>query len=356
MKAAPEEVPPDLTETLALVLAGFVLVVVALGAAFARTVGRPTVTFERVGEWVVDDEGLAVRSTLRVADLGPLTAAVADGATLAYRLELNGVPLASGERSDLALDAGTERVTLTTVVDTDRLPVWWAAYVAADETVDVTAAGSLTLALPIAPSVPVPAVSYRLADGETPIRDALSAAATDLVGEYTVDPTGLLGDLTGGLFDPGGPGAPVGYEIEAADIRWGEVTAERTTVVLDLTVSNPGPVPVPVVPAAVRLTAALNGRQLFATTEAGATLADAADPPLAPGERRTVSYPVTTATGDAADWFVDHVRAGERSTLIVRLGLAFEVPGVGTTVSVPADGVVTATREIETDILGGRAG
>lgn len=339
-----------------LVLAGVAAVLLALGVALARVVTRPTVTFERVGEWVVDDADLAVRSTLRVSDLGPLAAAVADGATLSYRLELNDVPLASGERRDLALDPGTERVTLTTVVDTGRIPAWWAAYVAAEETVDVTAEGSLALALPLAPSVPVPTVSYRLVDGDRPIRDALSAAADELVGAYTVDPTGLLGDLTGGLFDPGGPGAPVGYEIEAADIRWGEVTAERTTVVLDLTVSNPGPVPVPVVPAAVRLTVALDGRQLLATTEAGATLADAADPPLAPGERRTVSYPVTTATGDATDWFVEHVRAGERSTLTVRLGLAFEVPGVGITVSVPADGVVTTTREIETDILGGRAG
>jgi len=314
---------------------------------------RPTGTLEDVGSWTTGSDGqVGVESTVRVRNRNRVLSALGRRFRAAYVLELNGVRVARGDRDRLQVPFGTETVTLQTEVETDQIPPWWVAFVAADETIDLAAGGTIGLDSALLPTTSLPQVHRELLTDETPIIDALTAAADDLTGRYTIDSGRLVERLTAGLLPLGEAGVTVGYEIERGWATWADVTAEQSTVRFHFAVRNAGDVPVPALPQSIQMTVDANEITLFRTDDSGTDLVEAAtEPPLDPGESRVVEYPVRMENEHLGAWFQSHVTNDELTHLDVRLSFAFQPPGLDVPVSIPPDGVRTVSCTVQTGIL-----
>jgi len=320
----------------------------------------PSVKVADAGKWgsVVGDR-IEVISTLEVTNENPLLSRLSDSIRVTYHLDLNDVRLAGGEKSNVRVAQGTDTLTLTTAIRRERLPEWWVAYVRNDETIDVTAGGEIEFDGWVPVRRPIPTVERQLLADETPVLDALASAADSLSGTYTVGSDDFMGGIANdlvGVFTAGtidlSEVSSAGYEIEHGWATWGEVTPEETTVIFHFEVRNAGNVPVPSAPDGLHLTLEANDVTLFsARNEALSPIQSASERPLAPGERRTVKYPIAMDNQKVGDWFRSHVENGERTFLKASLQFAFEPPALGVEILIPSQGVTTATCKIQTAIL-----
>jgi LEA14-like dessication related protein len=339
-----------------------VLLLAALVGSLYRVGGfeLPSVRVADVGEWgAVVDRHIEVVSVLEVTNRNPILTRLGDSLRATYHLDLNGVRLADGMKDGVTISNGTSSLSLTTAIRREQLPAWWVAYIRNDETIDVQAGGEITFTGLLPFSREIPTVEHRLLTDETPVLDALTSAADSMAGRYTVGSDDFLGGIandfvgafTGGVVDLGEV-SRAGYEIERGWATWGEVTREETTVVFHFEVRNAGNVPVPSEPDGLHLTLEANNVTLFeARNEALSPIESAADRPLAPGERRTVKYPVAMDNRKVGDWFRSHVRNGERTRLTASLQFVFRPPALGLELVVPSRGFTTATCNIQTSIL-----
>jgi LEA14-like dessication related protein len=331
--------------------AGTILGVLLL-AYLAGVLRVPSAELVDVGRWQTGSDGsIEVVTTVDVTSPRLLGRGVGD-VDVSYHLDLNGVRLASGEKTDLELAGGTRQVELTSTVSDRQLPAWWVAYVRNNETIDVAVGGELSVDSMVRSPVTVPTVRRQLLTEETPVIDVLSRAADSITGTYTVSPSSLLSQFTGGLFDFGGADPTVGYEIERGWAKWGSVRESETTVIFHFTVRNAGDAPVPVTPDGIRLSLEMNDVELFSGDGEALDLVETAnEEPLPPGERRTVEYTVRLANDRIADWFASHVRDGEHTKLRAGLQFVFQPPVLNIEIAVPREGVTTATCDIQTSIL-----
>lgn len=317
-------------------LAGTGVLLFATGVA-----GIPSATVEDVGDWgEVTDERTEIVSTVRIDNPNPVGFSVS-GLRAVYAVELNGVAVATGHEEGLDVHPGANTIELRTYVDNAKLAPWWVAYVRANETIAVRASGEASVATPLGrQSFAVPAQHRTVLEDQTPIIDALSAAAAELEGTYTESAAGPSGTVT------------VGYEVRDAYAEWGEVTRANTTVVYHVVVHNPGDVAVPAVPDGVQFSVEMNGVELFEGGEEAMTARNAAaDAVIRPGETREVVLAIRMDNEKIDDWFRSHVREGEHSSVRTSFRLVFRDETTGTTVRVPSGDAVTYTCEIQTGLL-----
>lgn len=334
------------------VLLGVGSVALVVAGLVPRVLGRPSVEVVDVGRWEpAAGNRIEVVTTVRVTDVSPVLAAVGDKLRARYHIDMNGIRVASGRKDGIELDADGTLQLRSTIVH-ENVPALWASYVQNDESITVKTGGELGFGPRGLLSVPIPPVERQVLDDETPVVDALTSAADRIADDYALDAGTLGNNLTGGLLDLGSASPAIGYEIERGWATWSEVTDEETTVVLHFDIRNGGHVPVPSVPEALDVMLEMNGVALFTAPDRGASLADAtSEPPLAPGERRRVEYPITVDNEKVDAWFRRHVRNGERTHLTASVQLVFQSPVVGASVTLPPDRVPTVTCEVQTGLL-----
>lgn len=324
------------------------LVVVGL---VPRVFRRPSVEVVDVGTWEpAAADRIDIVTTVRVTDVSPVLAAVGDKLRARYHIDMNSIRIASGQQHGIERDG--DALQLRSTIVHENVPALWASYVRNDESITVKTGGELKFGLRGLLSVPIPPVERQVLDDETPVVDALTSAADRIADDYALDAGTLGGNLTGGLLDLGSASPAIGYEIERGWATWSEVTDEETTVVLHFDIRNGGHVPIPSMPEALDVLLEMNGVALFTTPNRGASLADAtSEPPLAPGERRRVEYPITVDNKKVDTWFRRHVRNGEHTHLTASVQLVFRSPVVGASVTLPPDRVPAVTCEVQTGLL-----
>lgn len=301
-------------------------VAVVIATAFmAGLLGVPSATVEDPGDWgAVSEERTEVVTTLRVSNPNPFGITLGPGLSAEYHVRLNGVDVATGEKTRVSLQPGSNTVRLTTTLRNDRLVPWWVAYVRNDETVTVRVDGNVTV--DVGPSVQVPFPDRRrtMLENESPIVDSLNRTARAVEGVYTWHSPGGTDDAE-----------TVAYEIQNAQVTWGRVTEERTTARLHYTVRNAGDVPLPAAPEDVNLRIEMNDVSMVTTGDAGPTVRRGDGDKLRPGENRTVVLSVVLDNSKIDEWFVRHVRRGERTDVSIGLQLVYGLPGSNTTVHIP---------------------
>ncbi|MFB6178958.1 MAG: hypothetical protein ABEI77_04460 [Halorientalis sp.] len=336
------------------VLAGVGVGCVGLVAGLLTTVfQRPSVEVVDMGTWhPVADRRIDVVSTVRVGNVSPLLAAVSGRLHARYHIDMNGVRLATGETDGIELSAGPETIELRTSIEHENIPDLWATYVAGDESITVTTGGEITLGPWGVLTVAMPSIERTVLDEETPVIDALSGAADGIADDYSLDTGAIVSQLTDGLFRLGSASPAVGYEIERGWASWDSVSTARTTVLFHFEVRNRGDVPIPSVPEVLDVTLEMNDIEMFTAQNNGATLVDAmSEPPLAPGERRHVEYPIMMDNEKVDTWFRTHVRNGERTELTASVQLVFRPPMLAASVTLPPDRVPTVTCDVQTGML-----
>ena len=127
-------------------------------------------------------------------------------------------------------------------------------------------------------------------------------------------------------------GAP---SVEQAENRFGGVNASTTTIETNVTVSNPNPVGARLGGVSVNYTVAMNELAMARGTKSGVGLETG---------NSTLSFTTLLRNERIPDWWVSHIRNGERTTLRVQADLRSTL--LGQSVS-----VTPVTREIDTDLL-----
>lgn len=122
--------------------------------------------------------------------------------------------------------------------------------------------------------------------------------------------------------------------VESVDVRWGEVTADASTIRATITVNNPNAIGVPGLVDIV-YTASLNDVVIAEGEEAGVG--------LSPGRNR-IELAIPVRNDQIPPWWVTHINRGESSTLAIEAAVRGPL---GLSVPLPAQ-----EQPVETDILG----
>jgi len=300
------------TGVLALALA--VVVAVAAGV-----IGVPVVQ-DFQNEFVgVDDSTTTIGSTIEVANPNPIGAGFL-GVSVEYGVSMNDVRMAEGSSGAIEMPPGNSTVELATELDNDRIPEWWVRHVRNDErtAVDVNATVESDL---LGQSVPV----ERTRTIETDVLSSFNSTETRPVNASSP----LVED-------------PVLY-VNETTAHWGDVTDDRTGIVVDVYVYNPKAYAIPV--SKLSYTIDMNDVRVGAGENTD-------EQRLAPGEVtrvRTVTY---IQNENLDDWWVTHVERNQRTDVVI--DFATSVAVAGTEIDVPLAGM-THRETIETDVFGTKA-
>jgi LEA14-like dessication related protein len=290
------------------------------------------------GDWTTDD-GVGVVTTVWANNTNPVAVS---GLSLSYRTSLNGVTVAAGERRNLTLPRGNTTLSLPSRLRTDRLPAWWVAYVRANETLAYRVEADARIDAGGLSATRTLSREGTLFADRQPVLAAVSAAAGRATGTYTR------------TYEALGLRATVGYELTDVEAEWGPVSRERTILLVRYTVHNAGDVPVPAAAEGLNLTVEANGIVLFRTRGA---VAPGDVELLEEGESRTVTLRLELDNDRVDDWFVSHVRRGERSRVNATVALRFRLPASTPVlrepveVTVPPDGLAAADCTVRTDVF-----
>jgi LEA14-like dessication related protein len=343
------------------IAAGVAALAVVVGALYALgVVGVPAVGVVDEGDWgEVTDERTEIVTTVWVDNPNPVGVSLGESVTADYDISLNGVRVAEGSKSDIAVPVGNSTTELRTDLLNDQLAPWWVEFVRDNETVRLDANATLNVQAGASVSHDF-RESRTMLNDSTPVIDALSGAVNETSGTYTrsvgtdelddsldTDLGGLVGDES----------VTVGYEVERGWATWGNVTEAETTVRLHTRVHNPGDVPVPADPDGLGVAVDMNDVRTFEAESDEFSLRGVdRDAVIAPGETRTVTFAVTMDNGKVDDWFTSHVAVDggpgvEATAVSANFQLVFDVPATDETFRLPTDGPVAYDCTFRTAIL-----
>ncbi|QCS41116.1 LEA type 2 family protein [Natrinema versiforme] len=296
------------------ILVAIGLIVAAAGYGLLA-VDRPRV--ESVdNEWgTVTSERTEVETTVTVDN--PRLLRVGDAAAdVSYTVRLNDIEVATGREEGVAVAGRESQVSVSTWIDNDEIPGWWASHVANGETTTVR----------IEPDIVVDYAGVQYpADRWTRTRtvqtDLLEPLQTDERREFRASGRTL-------------------FVVEATDARWGNATANRTPIEASATVTNPTPLPIPI--AEIGYTVRLNGI-VVGQGVAGEQFV------LSPDSTQTLEAGAAIDTDELDEWWVTHVRNDETSNLTVDFTATLEYGGSQR--EVPLE-FLSYERTFRTDILG----
>lgn len=296
------------------------LLVVAAGAFAAGLIGVPTLESidNEFGE--VTDDRTEIRTFLTVTNPNPIGASAAE-VSAKYTVDMNGVEMARGGGSDIALEPGTSTETFTTRMHNERIPDWWVTHIRNGEETEVAIDAT---------------VSSGALGRSTDVTDR-RIIETDLISQFDSDETRPIDANSPATSDP------VLY-VNGTRANWGDVDERTTELELRFDMYNPKSYDIPV--SRLGYTIYMND--------------------LVVGEGETTSErvlrskqvtPVDTSTHiqnqHLDDWWVTHLQKGEETDLRIEFDARVELPVVGTTITLPLD-ELTYEETVETDIWGNK--
>ncbi|WP_254531889.1 LEA type 2 family protein [Natrinema gelatinilyticum] len=295
------------------------LVVVALIGATAAygvlAVGRPQVESVDSKWGTVTTERTEVETRITVDD--PLLLRLGDSAAdVSYVVSMNDIEVATERENRVKLDGNDSTVTVSTWLDNDDIPAWWASHVNRNETTTVR----------VDPDVGITYVGIQL-------------STTELTRTRTVR-TNLLEPLRTNETQQVQAGGQTVFVVNETNAQWGTATSNRSPIDASATVTNPAPVPVPI--TEIGYTVRLNGIVVGQGVAARQTV-------IPPGSTRTLDVNATIDNSRLDEWWTTHVRNNETSTLTVEFDATLEYGGV--TRTLPLD-VLSYERTFETDLFG----
>jgi LEA14-like dessication related protein len=204
-------------------------------------------------------------------------------ATVGYEARLNGVPVATGERSGIGVPAGRSTVTVEGSFDNSQVPAWWVTHVNGGERSELVVSPRVTVA--------------GVVDRQYPDRT-------------TVIETDLLGALARGNESTVSLADRDVLVVSNRTASWGTADADRTPVTFSVDLRNvhDRPVHLDGTEYRIEMNGVVVGR---GTTSSGIELAS--------GESGTFTAEAALDTPRMQEWWVTHVRRGETTDLRVEV-------------------------------------
>lgn len=192
-------------------------------------------------------------------------------------VSMNDVKLGEGSADDIDLPAGQSTVQLTTVIDNNQIPAWWASHVENGERSTATISPTVNVsALGLSSSIDVPPITREI---DT---DLLASANSTRDEQF--------------------PFGPFTMTMKSRQFDWGDVSEDTTEIDGTIVLHHDAPVPVVV------------NRLEFTFTMNGIAIANAVtrDPVVIPPNTDTpVPFDATMDNEPMLDWWPTHVNNGE---------------------------------------------
>ena len=278
---------------------------------------RPAVSNVEYRWGNVTDAVTEVRTSATIEN--PNSGTVADllRLSLGQTVTINGIEVADDRTNVGALESGANEIVHTVSMDNDAVPEWWAKHVNDGE--------ESTVVVDPSARADVGFTTFDVA-----VDDRRSTVETDLLSGLSTGQRPLSFD-----------GRRIGT-IRVADAEWGRATTERTPVEVTVRIENAAPVPVTVSNPAydVRMNGIVIGNGTTSDTRR-----------IPAGETRTLTYTMDLNTGAMDEWWVSHVRNGERSVVAYAGTVEVTVRDRSKRVR-----IVSTETTVETDFLNATAG
>ena len=303
------------TSVAAVGVVGALLGAAVLGVALWK---RPTVESVDSDWGTVTAERTEVETQVRVDNpaLLRLGESVAD---VTYTVSLNGIRMANGTKRGVHLPHRRNVVNVSTWLDNDEIPEWWASHVNRNGTTTVRVDSTV-------------AVEYLGVDLPATSMTRTRTVKTDLLEPLRVEQRRTFSAFGRRLL-----------VVNDTDAQWGHATVERTPVNASATVTNPTPVPIPV--TNVSYTIRMNGIVVGSGEAAQRTV-------IPPGATRTIEASAVIDNSKLDEWWVTHRQNGGRSQLTVDFYATVRIGGETRRVNL---GFLSYRRTLQTNLLSSNA-
>ncbi len=300
------------TWLVALVALVLVVATVAYGVV---AVDRPRVESVENDWGTVTSERTEVETKVTVDN--PFLLRLGDAAAdVSYTVSLNDVEVAAEEENRVHLAGDESTVAVSTWIDNDEIPAWWASHVNNDETTTVR----------VEPDIVVDYAGIRV-------------PAEELTRTRTVH-TNLLEPLATNESRQFQVSNQTVFVVDETDAQWGNATVNRTPIEASATVTNSLGIPVPI--TQLGYTVRLNGIVVGQGVAARQTV-------LEPNRTRTLEAGAAIDNSKLDEWWVTHRRQGGASNLTVDFNATIAYGGVERTL--PLD-FISYERRFRTDLFG----
>jgi LEA14-like dessication related protein len=315
-----------LTGKVGIAIAGVVVLLAALGGAFALgVVGAPSVQSIDNRFSGVNETTTTIGTDLTVTNPNPVGVNLG-GVDVEYTILLNDVEMANGSKNGVAVETGNSTLNLTTYMANERIPAWWVSHISNDEHTDLRIEASVSSAT-LGRTFQAPPVTR---DIDTNIIGAFNADY-DPAQELNANREPAVQD-------------PVLY-LNSTSGSWAEITEEETTIDMAFTVYNPKSYPISV--SEVGYDISMNN----VSVGEGQTSQSYT---LPPGETTTIETTTVIDNTKLDEWWVSHLERGQVTTVAIDIYMRFDLSAVGAgSVRIPFD---TVTQTVETDFFGNKDG
>lgn len=311
------------------------LITIAGGAGYAATTFEaPSFGVTDIGDWQnITEESITVSSKFWINNPNPVGLSLGF-IDLEYTAEANNITLARGSINEVNLGTGNNTKTLETELLQENIPQWWVSHLKNRE--------NSTISAPV--NVKTPAKSFSTEafskNVETNITSRIEKSLSSMEGSYK-GPS--IQTTRSGIT------VEVRPELEVRDFKasWGEISSERSQVLMDMKVHNPNSYAVPT--PSFGGSASLNNVTMAnwtANAEPLTTLAE--NGMIAPGETEDLRFTVGLKNQKMDEWLESHIERDEYTDADINVHLMFRFEGEE--FKVPAGGM-SCRIEIQTGIL-----
>ncbi|EMA55966.1 MULTISPECIES: LEA type 2 family protein [Halococcus] len=299
-----------------LVIAVVVLGLIVGGAVVFGVIERPSIVDSESRFAGVNASTTVVDTDVVVTNPNPIGVRLSN-TTVGHTITMNDIEMGTGKKNGFELSDGNTTIGLTTAIDNQRIPAWWASHVANGERSQVVATARVRSSL----------LGRTASVSET---ETIETHITD--GFNSTESRPVNANLP--LVDD-----PV-LVVDRTSATWGEVTDEATPLATEIVVSNPTSIPYAI--SRIDYEVTMNDVTVGnGTTARGYT--------VPAGGQETIRGDVAIDNSKLDEWWVSHIEREQQTELQVDFTAVVELPD-GETVRVPLD-ELGYTTQVETDVL-----
>ncbi|WP_198002018.1 LEA type 2 family protein [Archaeoglobus veneficus] len=266
------------------------LIVVIVIATLSAGCAQPKVQSVEMSWGEVNDEYTEIVSSIEVNNPYPISIPLSD---VEVEIFMNGVLMGHGNAvGDTTISPPSDTLKLSIKLLNDRLVDWWVSHIENGEETVMKIKTSLIFSI----------FGYKLS---IPIENSNTFQTTFL---SSISPEGMSLSI-GGI---------KAIEVKDAKLRWGDVDRSRTQIIVSAVVKNNLPVPIPVKFMEYEIT--MNGIRMGE----GRVVSDTVIKPM---KQDTVEFVMEIDNTKIPDWWVSHVKNGEKTTVSIKAKVGLDVQG-----------------------------
>jgi len=288
----------------------WLLLAIILTATLSAGCAQPKVQSIQMSWGDVNDEYTEIVSNAEVSNPYPIAIPLSD---VEVEIFMNGVLMGHGNAvGDTTISSPSDTLTLSIKLINERLVDWWVSHIERGEETVMKIKTNLVFSI----------FGYKL---RIPIERSTTFQTTFL---SSISPEGVSLNV----------GGVKAIEVKDARIKWGEVDRSRTQIIVSAVIKNNLPVPIPV--KFMEYEVSMNGIKMGE----GRVVSDAVIKPM---KSEAVEFVMEMDNSKIPEWWVSHIKNGEKTTVSIKAKVGIEVEGREYSVN-----LYTHSYEFTTDLLG----